>query len=383
NIHEHAVLSDILEPKGSGFEGKHGDDFLLANNAQWVGFSMEIGPEGGVYVLDWHDADICGQEVLNSETGRVFRIMPKTSNAANWAGRYSDLNQLSDAELANLQKSKSDWHTRRARGILQKRAWKGTLDINTISLLKQKFSETQDQDHRLKLMWTIHQVGGFEVDELIAVLSDSDPYVRAWSIQLLCEDRQAGREATDQFKVMAGNDPSPVVRLYLAAALQRLDTQDQWEIASALVQHDEDKEDHNIPKLIWFGIEHLINKDPERFLQMAVASKIPLITKFMARRAVDGDEVELLVNQIDRSPNNRKLMLEGMLNGMEGRTDIERPNNWNNVAEKLNTNSEEAILAQSISALFGDAAAIRKALALVKNKTAASSQRVKALQMLS
>ena len=56
NIHEHAVLSDVLERVGSGFVAHHGDDFLLANNAQWIGFSMEIGPEGGLYVLDWHDA---------------------------------------------------------------------------------------------------------------------------------------------------------------------------------------------------------------------------------------------------------------------------------------------------------------------------------------
>ena len=54
NIHEHAVLTDILEPSGSGFIGRHGDDFMLANNAQWIGFSMEIGPDGDVYVLDWH-----------------------------------------------------------------------------------------------------------------------------------------------------------------------------------------------------------------------------------------------------------------------------------------------------------------------------------------
>ena len=70
NIHEHAVLTDILEPKGSGFVGRHGDDFLLANNAQWIGFSVEIGPEGAVYILDWHDADICGKEVVHKETGR-------------------------------------------------------------------------------------------------------------------------------------------------------------------------------------------------------------------------------------------------------------------------------------------------------------------------
>ena len=86
NIHEHAVLSDVLTRKGSGFTARHGEDFLLANNAQWVGFSLEIGPEGALYVLDWHDADICGADVLNKETGRIFRIMPKQSAAERVAG---------------------------------------------------------------------------------------------------------------------------------------------------------------------------------------------------------------------------------------------------------------------------------------------------------
>ncbi len=86
----------MLMPKGSGFSAQHGDDFLMANNAQWVGFSMEIGPEGGLYVLDWHDADICGSDVLNKETGRIFRIMPKQSLAKNWAGRYADLSKMTD-----------------------------------------------------------------------------------------------------------------------------------------------------------------------------------------------------------------------------------------------------------------------------------------------
>ena len=63
NIHEHAVLSDVLERKGSGFTAHHGDDFMIANNAHWIGFSLEIGPDGTLYVLDWHDGDICGQDI--------------------------------------------------------------------------------------------------------------------------------------------------------------------------------------------------------------------------------------------------------------------------------------------------------------------------------
>jgi putative membrane-bound dehydrogenase-like protein len=383
NIHEHAVLSDILEPKGSGFIGKHGDDFLLANNAQWVGFSMEIGPDGGVYVLDWHDADICGQEVLNSETGRVFRIMPEQSEAVDWEGRYSDLDLLSDLDLIKLQSSKSDWHGRRARGILQKRAANEKLEENTITRLKQEFGKTADPNHKLRLMWTLHQVEGFKEDDLIAVLSDKDPYLRGWAIQLLCEDMNPDQKAVSKFKSMAINDPSPIVRLYLASALTRLPVKDQWDICHALLQHAEDSNDHNLPKMIWFGTEHLVNEDPEKFLQVAAASELPMVTQFMARRAVDGDHLELLVNQLDQSDQNRSLLLEGMLSGMEGRTDLEMPKNWKMVADKLaSNNSEHGVLAQTVSELFGDAEATQKALTLLKNKNADKHDREKALQML-
>ena len=127
NIHEHAVLSDVLERKGSGFTAHHGEDFVLANNAQWIGFSVEIGPDGNLYVLDWHDGDICGQGITHKETGRIFRIAPAQSLAKDWDGRYGDLKALSDAELVQLQTSASDWHARRARVILQARASSGKL----------------------------------------------------------------------------------------------------------------------------------------------------------------------------------------------------------------------------------------------------------------
>src|SRR5690606_17727097 len=203
NIHEHAILSDVLESKGSGFVGRHGDDFMMANNAQWVGFSMEIGPDGGGYALDWHDADICGQEVLNSETGRVFRIMPEKNLAEDFKGRYEDLNTLTDQQLVDLQKSPSDWHSRRARGILHKRAANGSLknDINTA--LKQLFKNNNNPNFRLRAMWALHLTGGFAKGELLQLLSDNDQHVRAWAIQLLCEDLAPSNEALEKFTLMA------------------------------------------------------------------------------------------------------------------------------------------------------------------------------------
>jgi hypothetical protein len=124
-----------------------------ANNAEWVGFSVEIGPDGALYVLDWHDADICGADVHHHETGRIFRLAPATSLAETWPGRYDDLRTLPDAQLVALQTSRSDRHARRARIILQGRAAAGTLDPRTPNRLRQLFDTSSDPDWRLRAMW--------------------------------------------------------------------------------------------------------------------------------------------------------------------------------------------------------------------------------------
>ena len=128
NIHEHAVLIDYMVPKGSSFIGKHGDDFLMANDLAWVGFSVEIGPDGGVYILDWHDQNICGNEIKFANSARVYRIMPKGVKGP----KPFDLEKLSDLELVELQNHSNDWYVRQSRTILQHRALTGKLDSEKV-----------------------------------------------------------------------------------------------------------------------------------------------------------------------------------------------------------------------------------------------------------
>ncbi len=383
NIHEHAVLSDVLEPKGSGFVAKHGDDLLLANNAQWVGFSMEVGPDGGVYVLDWHDADICGKEVLNGETGRVFRIMPTASLAKNWEGRYGDLTKLSDVQLVELQKSPSDWHSRRARLILQGRASKTALDKTAVANLQSIFQNHSNADYRLRALWSLHTTGNLTATALLSSLSDADPHIRAWAIQLLCEDKAPSSAAVDKFVALAKADPSPVVRLYLASAMQRLDNESAWKIAEQLVKHGEDQGDHNLPKMIWFGLEPLVKANPNRALALAAQSEIPLISRYVARRIVDANAPELLVSALEKNPKQKLNLLEGMRDGLEGRTDLKAPSNWAALYAKLRqAKGPTQDLATQIAQRFGDTEASQKALITLKNKNAPLAQRQQALQLI-
>ncbi|RCR67226.1 PVC-type heme-binding CxxCH protein [Larkinella punicea] len=382
NIHEHAILADVLEPKGSGFVGHHGADFLQANNAQWVGFSMEVGPDGGLYVLDWHDADICGKEVLNSETGRIFRIMPKNSLAENWTGRYSDLTKMTDQQLVGLQTVKSDWHARRARIILQNRAAKGKLGGQTHAQLRQLFETNANADWRLRALWTLHITGGFDEKALTKVLDDKDAYVRAWAVQMLCEDKAPPTVVQEKMVRMAREDPSAVVRLYLASALQRVDTESQWKIAGELMAHGEDKNDHNLPKMIWFGFEPLVKTNPTRALDLAARCEIPMVARFIARRIVDADQTPTLITALGKSPKTQVSLLEGMRDGLEGRTDLATPANWKTVYAKLKANPKTAPLAQQVGQQFGDTETARKSLATLKDRKAPLDQRLKALKSI-
>ncbi|GLU53723.1 hypothetical protein Dfri01_31840 [Dyadobacter frigoris] len=384
NIHEHGILSDILVPKGSGFVGKHGDEFMMANNAQWVGFSMEIGPEGGMYVLDWHDADICGSDVLNSETGRIFRIMPKVSKAENWKDRYADLGKFSDLQLAELQASLSEWHARRARIILQNRASKGRMDKTAYDHLFDLYQNSPNPDWRLRAMWTLQITGGFTPRALFDALNNKNEYIRAWAVQFLNEDKDAVPEMITKFEEMATSDKSEIVRLYLASALQRIDLNSRWKLASALIAHGEDSEDHNLPKMIWYGIEPLIKENPARSMELANQSKIPMVTQFIARRAVDADAVEILVTAIGKATKNQKALLEGMRDGLEGRTDLKAPANWTAVYAKLKLKEKRiAQMALDMSQHFGDTEAAKNALIILKNKKATVEERRKSLQLLS
>ncbi|MEM7375207.1 MAG: PVC-type heme-binding CxxCH protein [Bacteroidota bacterium] len=382
NIHEHAVLSDELVPKGSGFVAKHGEDFVMANNAQWIGFSMEIGPGGDLYVLDWHDGDICGNSVMQKETGRVFRIRPTQSHADHWDGRFDDLTTFSDKQLAALQTSKSNWHARRARVILQYRATTGTIDADAVQHLNDILQSNQNQDHRLRALWALHVSGNLSQTDLIASLSDADPHIRAWSIQFLGEDFDTPKAALSQFEQMALSEPSPVVRMYLAAALQRLKEEDRWTLIEHLVGHAEDADDHNIPKMIWFGFEPLAGKDPQRALALASNGKMPMISQFTARRAVDGDALDAAIAAVAEKSSNQVAFLEGIREAVEGRSDITAPAEWKSIADKLADSDATVDLALSISQQFGDSEAANQYMVTLRDANTSTEDRNAAIKAL-
>ena len=285
NIHQHQVLIDVMHPKGSSFIASHGEDFLTTNDLAWVGFSVEIGPDGSVYILDWHDTDICGNAINFPKSGRIYRISPKGHKAPP----TPNIATLSDLELVELQQQNNEWLVRQARLQLQMRHTQNQLaQKDCRDALWKQFNNAPSSPKRLRSLWALHCIGALSETELHQLLKNSDEYVRAFSIQFLAEEKRASVETLRYFQTLSKTDLSPVVRLYLSSALQRIPLSQRWEILANLSQHDQDQEDNNIPRMLWYALEPLVSKHPEQAMNLALGSKLPRLLEYTARRLASG-----------------------------------------------------------------------------------------------
>jgi putative membrane-bound dehydrogenase-like protein len=279
-IHHHGIYTDAVERKGSGFTGKHVDDFMMSNDPYYLGFNHDFGPDGGLYVIDWYDPRAChGQTLEHRETGRIYKITygdPKKVPV--------DLAKLPAAELVKLQLSPNEWYVRHARRLLQERGPDPEVHRALLALLR----EHPDPTRKLRALWALHATGGAPEALLMGLLRDDHEYVRCWAIQLLAEQKSVSAAARSEFLALAKADPSPAVRLYLAAAMQRLPLEERWETLEVLAGIEQDAGDHNLPLMIWYAVEPLVPANAARAAQLMGKAKIPRLREFITRRMTAG-----------------------------------------------------------------------------------------------
>ncbi|RYZ46568.1 MAG: c-type cytochrome [Sphingobacteriales bacterium] len=254
---------------------------------------------------------------------------------------------------------------------------------DTHKALRAIYTGNSNVDYRLRAMWALHITKGFSQSDLMTALDDKEPYIRGWAVQLSWEDGAPSEPVIAKFAQMAGQEKSPVVRLYLASAMQRLDLEKRWAIAAGLLQHGEDENDHNLPKMLWFAIEPFVAKDPNKALDLAAKSKLSLIRKYAARRAVDGDKTNTLVTWLGKQSSIDTAMIAGMRDALEGRTDLKTPPDWKTTYAKLQRSGERnKQLSLEIAQFFGDTEAANHYFSTLRNKSAALAERQKALTAL-
>ena len=276
NIHGRRINHDRLARKGSGYTAMHAPDVMRARDPWFVGVTLAYGPDGGVYVSDFSDTGEC-HHTRNTQkhTGRIYKITfgkPKP-----WKG---DVGKLKISELVKMQSHPNAWFSRHARRVLQERANQALGQAELLRMLK----TSGDIRLRLRALWALHCTGGLKAKRLTGLLRDEDEYLRAWAIQLLCENRRPSGNVRNELVRLAKADESPLVRLYLASAMQRLPVVQRVPVLAALLAHAEDAKDQNLPLMYWYATEPVVAADKKAALQLLSVCKIPKVRQFITRR---------------------------------------------------------------------------------------------------
>jgi putative membrane-bound dehydrogenase-like protein len=387
NIHGARINVDALEPQGSGYVGHHRPDFLLSNDRWSQILNLYYGPDGQVYIIDWYDENQCHRierDVHDRSNGRIFKIA--------YGDRPSlpvDLTALSDAQLIDLLLHKNEWFVRHARRLLQERAAQRPVSDTCRQQLIEMALTDHDPSRRLRGLWALHGVGALDDSLIDRGLENDQAFVRAWTIRLAAEEPDRMERILPKLIQLAASDSSPVVRKYLASAMQRLDRAMRWDVLAALTAHGDDATDHNLPLLYWYALEPLADLDASRFLTLANQSSLPLLATFAARRlSTDGDRqrLALLVEELGNSQNPAQqiALLEGINTGLRGRRRVSAPDNWPNTSPSLLNSSDERVrmLSRTLAVTLGDPAAFAELRATVLDAAASLGSRRAALAAL-
>ena len=316
NIHGFRANTDIMEREGSGYVGRHGEDFLFAHDSWSQMLNFRYGPDGSIHVIDWYDKNQChspNPDVHDKKLGRIFKVAHENDT---WV--QVNLQDKSVAELVQYQLHENEWYARHARRLLQEKG------INRGA--RSDLWEMLNGDRRairLRALWALYVTDTLTNDELLELMDDEDDVIRSWAIQLVAND-EISDPMLKKFAGMAQNDASAMVRLYLASAMQSVPVEKRWDTVSALMAHAEDKEDHNLPQMIWYAAEPMVATDMDRALDLALTAQLPGLLPFTIQRiaAVDSPEaLQTLARALETaSPEHQKEILKG-LNQIVGSTE--------------------------------------------------------------
>lgn len=385
NIHGRRINHDRPARAGSGYTAAHGPTLMRSLDPWYMGTVVLYGPDGAVYAADWSDTESChSYKNTRRETGRIHRI---SYGQPAWDG--IDVATLDDMALVQRQLHRNDWHVRHARRLLQERAAAGANMSAVHAALRRMLAGNPDVTRQLRALWALHVTNGLDGAFLGELLSHPSEYVRAWAVQLLCEDRRPPAAALERFARMAATESSPLVRLYLACALQRIEPAQRWPIATALLARGEDAGDQNLPLLIWYGIEPLVRTDLERFARGVLSAKIALVRRHIARRASEPDVrdggLPAMVRRLAEGADDiRHDVLRGMIDGLKGIRSVPMPEGWSAVSESLRSSAHQGVAeaALELALVFDDPAALVALRRQAADTAAPAEARTRAIEAL-
>jgi putative membrane-bound dehydrogenase-like protein len=326
NLHGRRINMDILEREGNGYVGKHGKDFLMMKDPWFRGLDLITGPDGQVWMNDWSDTGEChDNDGIHRSSGRIYRIV------------------YDGPDKGQPTTGRPYWLTQRGKG----------------------------------------EVTAAEIEEL---LQSPDEAKQAMGVRWFGEDLNQLPPETSPLRVFTGPGMvrSGLVRLEMAASLQRLPQKSRLSIANILCWNTDDATDRQLSLMVWYGIADVVSKYPDEAVKLALSSELPTVTRLITRRlAEDLEKTTGPVNELlsSSTAENRLSILRGLNEGLRGWSKAPKPAAWDTIAKTLG-DEETQTLIRELSVVFGDGRARDELLAIAANAEADPGARRAALTNL-
>ena len=390
NQHGRRLNRERLKREGSGYVGKHETDVFENSNEWFRGMEVSVGPDGAIYGLDWSDTGECHDHTgVHRTSGRIYKFFHQQNPVA-------DLSILENGfdDLEAVIRHPNVWYFRQFLQNLSVNSLTEREKYSIIRICELNFVGRQPTPIRLRAMW-----GLYAMNKLISesYLNHPNEHIRAWLIRLMMDDQpidtlfgpretalpNTSPEFVQKLVQQALTDTSGLVRLTLASALQRLPVESRGELAKALAFRSEDKNDHNIPLLVWAGIIPLVELDPEKLLEVARSTEWSNLRTWIARAITERSKenpvafaalLELVGDQTEQADS----LLVGIERAVLGMKGFLKPAKWDLVRSKLGMNP----VVLKLSVIFGDLEATEEMEKLVINAKVDSNVRSQALGIL-
>jgi putative membrane-bound dehydrogenase-like protein len=415
SIHGCSVKQNILKPKGSTFTASRGDDFLVSGDKNFRPINLKWGPNGDIYLIDWHDQNPCHQAAPDSwdyERGRVYRIQLKGATPK----KAEDLGKKSLPDLAKLVGSKDPYTYRTALRLLAQAPGDKTGLHNSEAISLESAGSVW------RFFWAVRAVEGFGPRAAAAVRADV-PQIKRFAdrnealVRTLWESGHVTPETVKAFAAMAGFSPPGARRELASAALRLADKHDVTPLVRALLARKEDANDPVIGQLVWLAYEKLLatrsrqpldgkdgRKDQGADAPRTVDDELAwlaeqspdnifvrdrIVPKVMRRLVATGNPADLkrcvaFVARL-KDTHSREKALDGLAVALGGQT-VTAPDEWAALQAALVKENDPKLvpLVNKLAVSFRDPAAVKRAVAAATgaDKSDARAEAVRQLGQL-
>ena len=287
NALQNLVWASTLIRDGSTYRTVDQENLLESPDRWFRPVYGGVGPDGAFYLADWYDTRLSHVSPIDDwhkESGRVYRVIPEGQRVVYQQG---DLHELPSDDLIDRFTHANKWVRRRAMLEL---GWRDDGSVTN------RLTELVDQQGSLESLWALNLMGELTLERAGNWLTHENPHIRRWVIRLLGDRRQPH----PKLAALAVDEEASQVRSQLASTAKRLPSSAAIPIMAALLRHDEDVDDPQIPLLLWWAVEshaddweevRKLFTDPETWQLPLVRQTI--VSRMMQRYAAAGSPSDL------------------------------------------------------------------------------------------